>query len=43
MQVNTEGNTSTQFYVNRNHDNTNNSYVYHGRGFSSVTAMEVSA
>ena len=43
MQVNTEGNTSTQFYVNRNHDNTNNSYVNHGRGFSSVTAMEVSA
>ncbi len=43
MQVNTEGNTSSQFYVNRNHDNTNNSYVYHGRGFSSVTAMEVSA
>ena len=43
MQVNTEGNTSTQFFVNRNHDNTNNSYVYHGRGFSSVTAMEVSA
>ena len=43
MQINTEGNTSTYFYVNRNHDNTNNSYVYHGRGFSSVTAMEVSA
>ena len=43
MQVNTEGNTSTYFYVNRNHDNTNNTYVYHARGFSSVTAMEVSA
>ena len=27
MQINTEGNTSTYFYVNRNHDNTNNSYV----------------
>ena len=43
MQINTEGNTSTYFYVNRNHDNTNNSYVYHARAFTTITAMEVSA
>ena len=43
MQIKTEGNTSTYFYVNRNHDNTNNSYVYHARAFTTITAMEVSA
>ena len=43
MQVDTEGNTSSYFYVNRSGDDSNDSYVYRGRAFSTITAMEVSA
>ena len=41
MQVNNEG--SGNFYVNRSGDDSNDSYIYRGRAFSTITAMEVSA
>jgi len=43
MQVDTEGNTSSYFYVNRSGDDSNDTYIYRGRAFSTITAMEVSA
>ena len=43
MQVDTEGNTGSNFYVNRSSDDSNDSYIYRGRAFSTITAMEVSA
>ena len=41
MQVLTE--TSSNFYVNRSGDDSNDTYIYRGRAFSTITAMEVSA
>jgi len=41
MQVDTEG--SGNFYVNRSGDDSNDTYVYRGRAFSTITSMEVSA
>ena len=41
MQILTEG--STNFYVNRTGDDTNNGNIYFARAFSTITAMEVSA
>ena len=41
MQVNNEG--SGNFYVNRSGDDSNDTYIYRGRAFSTITAMEVSA
>ena len=41
MQVLTEA--STNFYVNRTGDDTNNRNIYFARAFSTITAMEVSA
>ena len=41
MQVNNEG--SGNFYVNRSGDDSNDTYIYRGRAFSTMTAMEVSA
>ena len=41
MQILTEA--STNFYVNRTGDDTNNGNIYFARAFSTITAMEVSA
>ena len=41
MQVLTEG--SSNFYVNRTSDDTDNNNIYFARAFSTITAMEVSA
>ena len=41
MEVQTEG--SGNFYVNRTHDDTNNTNIHFARAFSTITAMEVAA